>query len=77
MICNYFQSIDRVCPGLLVEKHILSPYELRVHSLEPFCYEPQYITSAMLEAESTLDLTLLNQNVNILETIVQLIMFGE
>lgn len=45
--------------------------------MDPFCYEPQYITSAMLEAESTLDLTLLNQNVNILETIVQLIMFGE
>ncbi|KAJ8953553.1 hypothetical protein NQ318_002973 [Aromia moschata] len=71
------QSIYQVCPGLLVEKHILSSGELKMHSVEPFAYEPQHIMSAMLEAESTLDLTFANPNLNVHETIIQLIMFGD
>ncbi|XP_068914792.1 death-associated protein kinase 1-like isoform X2 [Tenebrio molitor] len=71
------QAVVRVCPGLLVEKHILSPLELKRHSEESFCYQPDVITSAMLEAESTLDVALYNPTVDAQETIVQLIMFDD
>ncbi|XP_063915757.1 death-associated protein kinase dapk-1-like [Zophobas morio] len=71
------QALLRVCPGLLVEKHILSPFELKNHSGAPFCYQPDVITAAMLEAESTLDIALYNPNIDGQETIVQMIMFDE
>ncbi|KAJ3664515.1 hypothetical protein Zmor_000075 [Zophobas morio] len=63
--------------GLLVEKHILTPFELNNHSRAPFCYQPDVITAAMLEAESTLDIALYNPNIDGQETIVQMIMFDE
>ncbi|RZC35529.1 Ankyrin repeat domain containing protein [Asbolus verrucosus] len=71
------QALMRVCPGLLVEKHILSTSELKIHSEMPFCYQPNVITTAMLEAESTLDVALYNSNSDGQETIVQLIMFND
>ncbi|EFA08636.2 death-associated protein kinase 1 isoform X2 [Tribolium castaneum] len=84
--CFYFleqimQTINhallRVCPGLLIEKHVLSPLELKRHSEGPFCYPSDIITTAMLEAESTLDVALYNPNVDAQETIAQLIMFSD
>lgn len=70
------QALIRVSPGLLIEKHVLSPFELKKHS-EPFCYSPDVVTTAMLEAESTVDVALYNSNLDIHETIIQLIMFSE
>lgn len=71
------QSIHKACPGLLIEKHVLSTHELKAHSPNPYCYQPQDITSNMLDTESTLDMTLHNPNINMQESIVQLIMFGK
>ncbi|XP_044252552.1 death-associated protein kinase 1-like isoform X2 [Tribolium madens] len=71
------QALVRVCPGLLVERHVLSPLELKRHSEGPFCYPPDVVTTAMLEAESTQDVTLYNPNLDAQETIAQLIMFTQ
>lgn len=65
-----------MCPGLLIEKHIISSTDLKNHLEQPFCYEPQTVTTSMLEAESTVDVTLLNTNLGKYETVVELIMFG-
>lgn len=70
------RAIVRVCPGLLVEKHVLSCIELKSHSEVPYCYPPDAITAAMLETESTLDVALFNPNIDSQETITDLIMFG-
>lgn len=73
---EHFQAIFKVCPGLLTETHILSPEELRLYSDDPYCYSPQMVTSAIMEAESTLDVIMYNPNTNSHETISQMIMFG-
>ncbi|KAI4457163.1 ankyrin repeats (3 copies) [Holotrichia oblita] len=70
-------AINRICPGLLIERHILSSHQLRVHHLEPYSYDPQIVMSAMLDAESTLDVTLYNQEVERQESIVQLVLFDD
>lgn len=70
------QAIYRICPGLLVERHILSPQQLRIHNPEPYCYSPEILMSAMLEAESTLDVMLLNGDTEKQESIMQLVLFG-
>ncbi|KAK9888307.1 hypothetical protein WA026_000568 [Henosepilachna vigintioctopunctata] len=72
-----FTSISRVCPGLLLERHILSPEDLRMHSKDPFLYNPHIINSAMLEAESTSDVIFYNSNIGQYESVVQLVMFGD
>lgn len=71
-----FKAINRICPGLLIERHILSSHQLRVHHLDPYSYDPQIVMSAMLDAESTLDVTLYNQEVERQESLVQLVLFG-
>lgn len=48
-----------------------------MYCLHPYCYEPQQITSAMLETESTLDLTLYNPQLDTQESIVKLMLFGK
>ncbi|CAH0563355.1 unnamed protein product [Brassicogethes aeneus] len=70
------QALYKVCPGLMIEKHVISSQDLKAHCDEPFCYEPQSISTSMLEAESTLDITLFNPIREKHETIVELIMFG-
>ncbi|XP_060523349.1 death-associated protein kinase 1-like [Cylas formicarius] len=84
--CFYFlrlilQDIERVtskvCPGLLTELHLLSPEELKIHSDDPYCYPPQVFASAMLEAESTLDVVLYNENLDSYESVVEIVMFGD
>lgn len=67
----------KVCPGLLTERHILSPLQLKIHSPIPFCYEPHVISAAMLEAESTLDVSLYNPEMDRTETLIQLLLFSE
>lgn len=66
-----------MCPGLLYERHILSAHDLKHHLTNPYCFPPNIVTSVMLEAESTLDVILFNQNSNKYETIIDLIMFGD
>ncbi|KAK9739260.1 Ankyrin repeats (3 copies) [Popillia japonica] len=70
-------AINRICPGLLIERHILSSHQLRVHHLDPYSYDPQIVMSAMLDAESTLDVTLYNQEVERQESLVQLVLFDD
>lgn len=65
-----------MCPGLLLEKHVLSPFQLRVHSPEPYSYESDLILTAILEAESTMDVVLYNPEVDRMETLLQLVLFG-
>ncbi|CAG9773909.1 unnamed protein product [Ceutorhynchus assimilis] len=71
------KAIAQICPGLLQETHILSPEELRLYSENPHCYSPQIITTAIMEAESTLDVILYNPNTNSHETISQIVMFDD
>ncbi|KAL1488880.1 hypothetical protein ABEB36_014673 [Hypothenemus hampei] len=71
------KAIDIVCPGLLIETHILSPEELKLYADDPFCYSPQLVTTAIMEAESTLDIILYNPNTHSHETISQMIMFDD
>lgn len=71
-----FKAIWKVCPGLLTERHILSPFQLKIHSPIPFCYESHVISAAMLEAESTLDVLLYNPEVDKTETIIELLLFS-
>lgn len=70
-------SIYKICPGLLIERHILSPLQLRVHVTEPYCYPPYVVTTAMLEAESTTDVNLHNPDLNKHEAIAQLVLFDD
>lgn len=72
-----FKATWKVCPGLLIERHILSSLQLKIHSPVPFCYEPHVISAAMLEAESTLDVSLYNPDIDRTETIIELLLFGD
>ncbi|XP_017770911.1 PREDICTED: death-associated protein kinase 1-like isoform X2 [Nicrophorus vespilloides] len=71
------QALKRVCPGLLVERHVLSPQQLRIHDPETYAYEPQVLAAAMLEAESTLDVTIHNAYTDKQESIIQLVLFDD
>lgn len=71
------KAIARVCPGLIIERHILSTQQLRVHFDEPHCYSSDVVCAAMLEGESTLDVSLHNVETDKLESIVQLVLFGK
>lgn len=68
-------AIYKVCPGLLIERHILSSQQLRVHDNEPYCFHPDILMAAILESESTLDVTLYNPETGKHETISQLLLF--
>lgn len=72
----FLQAICKVCPGLLIERHILSSFQLKIHSPIPYCYESHVISAAMLEAESTLDVLLYNPEIDKTETIIALLLFG-
>lgn len=61
---------------MLIERHVLSPQQLRIHCTEPYCYPPNVIAEALLDAESTLDVTLNNPETGKQETILQLLLFG-
>ncbi|XP_076253957.1 death-associated protein kinase dapk-1-like [Rhynchophorus ferrugineus] len=71
------KAIYSICPGLSLETHILSPEELRLYTDEPYCYPPQIVTAAIMDAESTLDVLLYNPNISSHETISQLVMFDD
>lgn len=71
------QALFKICPGLLIEKHFLSSTDLKNHSEICCCYQPDTLMTAMLEAESTLDIALYNCVTNIQETIVQIILFSK
>lgn len=71
-----FKATVRICPGLIIERHILSAFQLQVHHPCPFTYEPHVISTAMLEAESTIDIALYNPEIGKTESIVELVLFG-
>ncbi|XP_018326507.1 death-associated protein kinase 1 [Agrilus planipennis] len=71
------QAILIVCPGIIIEKHVLSPHELCIHCPDPYVYDPADIFAATLDAESVLDIALYNPNIDIHESITSLIMFGD
>lgn len=62
---------------MLLERHVLSPLQLRLHYTEPYTYEPNVIAEALLNAESTLDVSLNNPETGKQETIQQILLFGE
>ncbi|XP_050311548.1 death-associated protein kinase 1-like [Anthonomus grandis grandis] len=72
-----WQAVNKVCPGLLVETHLLSPEELRLYSEDPYCYSSHLVTAAIMESESVPDVILFNPNLNCHETISQIIMFDD
>lgn len=71
-----FQTIAMLCPGLLIERFVMSAHQLRVHCAEPYCYPPNVIAEALLDAESTLDVLFTNPESGKQETVVQLLLFG-
>lgn len=64
-----------VVPGLVVEKHYLSAYDLRTHACPLHCYSPDVVMMASLE-ESGLDTVLSNPLANVSESVLQLLSFG-
>ncbi|XP_066151659.1 death-associated protein kinase dapk-1-like isoform X1 [Euwallacea fornicatus] len=71
------RAIYKTCPGLVIETHIISPEELRLYSEDPYCYNPQIVTTAIMDSESTLDILLYNPSTTEHETISQMIMFDD
>ncbi|XP_044740300.1 death-associated protein kinase 1-like isoform X2 [Chrysoperla carnea] len=65
-----------ICPGLIIERHVLSTDQLKSHSTEIHCWPPDVINAAILEAESCEDVTLTNPITEKSESIVDLVMFG-
>ncbi|BES87718.1 Death-associated protein kinase [Nesidiocoris tenuis] len=64
-----------VVPGLLVEKHLMSSYDLRTHVTPIYCYPPDILMKASLE-NSGFDTPIINLLANLPETILQLISFN-
>lgn len=60
----------------MIERHVLSAQQLRIHSDVTHCYPSDVLFTAMLESESTLDVTLCNAITEKQESLVQLILFG-
>uniref|UniRef100_A0A023EZ51 Putative serine/threonine protein kinase n=1 Tax=Triatoma infestans TaxID=30076 RepID=A0A023EZ51_TRIIF len=82
--CFYFMEellgiIDMVlmdvAPGLVVEKHLMSAYDLRTHAIPIYCYSPDILMKASLET-TDLDTQVTNPLANTTESILQLISFG-
>lgn len=62
-------------PGLVVEKHYLSAYDLKTHATPLHSYSPEVLMKAFLE-ETGLDTMLSNPLANVSESVLQLISFG-
>ncbi|XP_031354372.1 death-associated protein kinase 1-like isoform X2 [Photinus pyralis] len=77
VIETVLQGIARVCPGLVMERHILSVHQLRIHCIEPYAYPSQLLSTAMLESESTLEITLQNTETEKFENVITLALFGD
>lgn len=59
-----------------MERHLLSPHQLRVHSEDCYSYPPDVIHIAMLEAESTMDIMVQNAVTDKTESLIELTLFG-
>ncbi|KAF5270741.1 hypothetical protein FQA39_LY01479 [Lamprigera yunnana] len=70
-------AVARICPGLIVERHIMSAQQLRVHCVEPYVYLPDVVCNTMIESESTLDVVFQNPETEKFESIVQLALFDD
>uniref|UniRef100_A0A0A9YKM0 Death-associated protein kinase 1 n=1 Tax=Lygus hesperus TaxID=30085 RepID=A0A0A9YKM0_LYGHE len=63
-----------VVPGLLIEKYLMSAYDLRTHVNPVYCYPPDMLMKASLE-NSGFDTQLWNLLANMPETLLQLFSF--
>jgi hypothetical protein len=64
-----------VIPGLPVEKHLLSSYDLQIHAIPIHCYPPDELMKAVLKANG-LDAPIKNPLADITETVLDLLSFG-
>ncbi|XP_014251310.1 death-associated protein kinase 1-like isoform X2 [Cimex lectularius] len=64
-----------IVPGLLMEKHTLSAYDLRTHASPVYCYAPDVLMKASLESKG-FETMVTNPLANTSETILELISFG-
>lgn len=62
-------------PGLLIEKHFLSAYDLRTHASPMHCYPPDTVMLAAI-SDAGMDTKLSNPLANVSESVLQLISFG-
>uniref|UniRef100_A0A1B6DYK5 Roc domain-containing protein n=2 Tax=Clastoptera arizonana TaxID=38151 RepID=A0A1B6DYK5_9HEMI len=69
------QVLVEMCPGLAIEKHIISVEDLRSHCVAPYCYPPDVLMKAMLE-DTCLDTQVHNPLADCQETLFDLIAFG-
>lgn len=79
--CFYFLEdllsvVDQVtlemCPGLVLEKHVMSAQQLRRHSGVSVTYEPRLLMEAQLSGSGIVR----NSNNNLEETLAELLCFG-
>lgn len=62
-------------PGLAVEKHYLSPNDLKHHVYPPHCYSPQDLSRASMKTRG-LETSLQNPQTKISETVLDIIAFS-
>lgn len=71
----YTQVLVEMCPGLSVEKHVLSALDLRNHCAASYCFPPDQLMLALL-SDDRLDARLYNPLAECYETLAELIAFN-
>lgn len=74
-MCFYTQVLVEMCPGLSVEKHVLSALDLRNHCAASYCFPPDQLMLALL-SDDRLDARLYNPLAECYETLAELIAFN-
>ncbi|XP_046994246.1 death-associated protein kinase dapk-1-like [Schistocerca americana] len=69
------QVVSEVSPGMALEKHALSPAQLRCHTSDPYCWAPEQLMKAILK--SGLSASLRNPRTGGSESLLDIIGFGE
>lgn len=75
MEVEHFQVLLEMSPGLLIEKHVLSAEQLRLHSDLVHCWSPDKLMACILQP-SCLNAKLLNPLTGNHESLLDLVGFG-
>lgn len=64
-----------MCPGLAIEKHVISAEDMKNHCAASYCFPPNKLMEAMLK-DTCLDTRIHNPLADCYETLLDLIAFG-
>lgn len=70
-----FKVLVEMCPGLAIEKHVISAEDLKNHCAASYCFPPDKLMEAMLE-DTCLDTRIHNPLADCYESVLDLIAFG-